>query len=96
MKLTRREVIIRVAEDTNIPQKGIKEIIENLFTKISDALSDGSDVEFRGFGIFKTKERKKRMGRNPKTGKIVSIPSKRVVIFKPGNILKEKVGGRRL
>jgi len=95
MKLTKRELIIKIAEDISIPQKTIREIIEAFIFKISDALSKGENVEFRGFGVFKTKERKKRMGRNPKTGKAVSIPQKRVVVFKPGSVLKKKVESRR-
>ncbi|MEW6103429.1 MAG: HU family DNA-binding protein [bacterium] len=95
MKLTKRDLVIKIAEDTDVPQKTIKDIIENLFLKISDTLSKGENVEFRGFGIFKTKERKKRLGRNPKTGKAVSIPERRVVIFKPGNILKKKIESKK-
>lgn len=96
MKLTRKALVSKVFETTNLPQKTIKDIIENLFAKIADSLSEGDDVEFRGFGIFKTKQRKKRVGRNPKTGKIVSIPQKRVVVFKPGSILKKKIENERL
>ncbi|MEW6007533.1 MAG: HU family DNA-binding protein [bacterium] len=95
MKLTRKDLVVKIAEDIDVPQKTIKDIIENLFVKISDNLSKGGDVEFRGFGVFKTKERKKRLGRNPKTGKAVSIPERRVVVFKPGNILKKKIESRR-
>lgn len=91
MKLTKRGIILRIFEDTNITQKTIKDIIENLFTKIADALAKGDDVEFRGFGIFKIKKRGKRIGRNPKTGEIVSIPERKVVVFKPGRFLNKRI-----
>lgn len=96
MKLTRKVVISRVFEDINMPQKMIKDIIENLFTKITEGLANGEDVEFRGFGTFKIKKRKKRIGRNPKTGENVFIPERMGVVFKPGSMLKKKIDVRRV
>ncbi len=94
--MTKQKLISEIAEKVDISQKDIRKVLEILFIEIGDSLIEGEKVELRGFGVFKTKERKERLGRNPKTGKTVSIPPRKVVIFKPGSTLKKKVGsGRR-
>ncbi len=60
-------------------------------TSIIEALRRGKHVELRGFGIFRLRDRLPRAGRNPKTGESVSIPAKRVPLFKAGKALRERV-----
>jgi len=66
-------------------------VINSVFQAISDALANGNRVELRGFGSFSIRERRDRMGRNPKTGESVYVPSKLVPHFKPGKELRERV-----
>ncbi|MDD5475459.1 MAG: integration host factor subunit beta [Syntrophales bacterium] len=63
-----------------------------VFDSMSKSMKDGDRIEIRNFGVFEVKTRAARMGRNPKTGKAVSIPPRRVIAFKPGKKLKEMVG----
>jgi len=66
-------------------------VINSVFQAIADALANGNRVELRGFGSFSIRERRDRMGRNPKTGESVYVPSKLVPHFKPGKELRERV-----
>jgi nucleoid DNA-binding protein len=61
---------------------------------IVEALEEGENVEFRNFGVFEVRERKQRIGRNPnKPEDVVTIPARKVVKFKPGKIMREKITG---
>jgi integration host factor subunit beta len=64
-----------------------------IINKLINELTNGGRVEIRGFGAFSLKQRKARLGRNPRTGVMVSVPPKHAVYFKPGAILRERVNG---
>lgn len=89
--MTKRDLVIKIAQNTNLTQNEVKSVIEGVLESIVDALAEGDKVELRDFGIFKVKDRKERIGRNPRTGDSVSINAKRIAYFKPGKLLKEKV-----
>lgn len=89
--MTKAELIERVAEDIKLTKKQTEIIVNTVFKSITDALSNGDKVELRGFGSFKIKKRGPREGRNPKTGKSVSIPAKNVPFFKAGKELRDMV-----
>jgi len=89
--MTKKEIVLKIADQTNIKQIDVKKAVQMALDIIIDSLSRGETVELRNFGIFKVKSRKGRLGRNPKTGEKVEIPSKKVVTFKPGLIMKAKV-----
>jgi len=65
--------------------------VKTLLDAMSEALSRGHRIELRGFGTFSVNRRPPRMGRNPRSGEAVHIPSKRVPHFKPGKALREAV-----
>ena len=71
--------------------KNAGKTVQMILDTIVESLSRGETVELRNFGIFKVKSRKARLGRNPKTGHSVDIPAKKVVAFKAGLELREKV-----
>ncbi len=71
----------------------VSECVNEIFDYLSENLKEGDKVEVRGFGSFTVKTRASRIGRNPKTGEAVSIPERRVVLFKPGKELTERVNG---
>jgi nucleoid DNA-binding protein len=89
--MTKKEIVLKIAEDTNIKQIDVKKVVQSTLDAIVAALTKGETVELRNFGIFKVKTRKARVGRNPKTGVTVPIPEKRIVTFKSGMIMKKKV-----
>ncbi len=86
--MTKKDIILKIAEDTGLKQIDVKEVVQRTFDLIVGTLSNGEKVELRNFGIFKVKTRKGRMGRNPRTGAGVAIPDKKVVSFKPGMKMK--------
>jgi integration host factor subunit beta len=92
--MTKAELVERVAEEINLTKKQTETIVNILLSSITEALSKGDKVELRGFGSFRIRGRNPREGRNPKTGKAVHIPAKRVPFFKAGKELREMVDNR--
>jgi len=88
-----KEEIIKVIwnELPNLTVKESRKIYETTMNLIRDRLSKGEDIELRGFGSFKIREKNQRMGRNPKTGMKAIINSRKVVTFHPSKILKVKL-----
>ena len=89
--MTKKQIVLKIAEETNIKQIDVKKVVQKTLDEIVDALTKGETIELRNFGIFKVKSRKPRVGRNPKTGVAVPIPEKRIVTFKSGMVMKKKV-----
>jgi len=75
----------------NINRKDIEKILEIIFLEITDALRKGKNIEIRGFGSYKIKTRKARIGRNPKNSEILQIPAKKAVKWKMSKILFKKL-----
>ncbi|MBI4463036.1 MAG: integration host factor subunit beta [Acidobacteria bacterium] len=82
------EEVSRVLEST---RKDSEFVVETVFESIIGALRKGDKVEIRGFGSFRTRQRRARIGRNPKTGARVEVAPKRVPYFKPSKDLKDLV-----
>ena len=89
--MTKKDIIVKVADDTGMKQIDVKKVVQKTLDYIIASLARGETVELRNFGIFKVKSRKGRIGRNPRTGETVSIPDKKVVSFKVGLVMKERV-----
>jgi len=90
--MTKSELVEIITErQEGITHKEAEVVVNTILSVIGDALADGDHVELRGFGSFTTKERRSRMGRNPKTGTSVMVPAKLVPHFKPGKLLRERV-----
>jgi nucleoid DNA-binding protein len=89
--MTKKDIVIRIANESEIKQIDVKKVVQMTFDIIVDALAKGEKIELRNFGVFKTKLRKGRMGRNPRTGDQVPVESKKVAVFKPGLEMKAKV-----
>lgn len=93
--MTKRDLVIRIAEETGLIQQDVYAVIQKTLDYIVDSLAKGDTVEFRNFGVFEVRERKPRIGRNPnRPDQVVTIPSRKVVKFKPGKIMKEVVTDR--
>ena len=89
--MTKKDIVVKIAEDTELKQIDVKRVVQRTLDHIVEALTRAETVELRNFGIFKVKSRKSRVGRNPKTGVEVPIPEKRIVSFKPGMVMKKRV-----
>lgn len=91
--MTKRELVIDVAERLGFTQNEVAAVVQSTLDSILEALAQGDRLEIRNFGVFETKRRNARTGRNPRTGDAVPIQRKRVVSFKPGKAIKEMVDG---
>ena len=91
MSMTKSDIIESVYEHLGIPKKDCIRIVESFFDIIKDELNNGNDIKISGFGKWTVKAKKARKGRNPQTGADLTIAARRVVIFKPSNVLRNKV-----
>src|ERR1700755_2581997 len=91
--LTKADLIEEVLKVTELPRKESETIVETIFDSIIEAIQKGEKIEIRGFGSFRTRQRRGRVGRNPKTGEKVEVPAKRIPFFKPSKELKDFVTG---
>ena len=89
--MTKRELVIQVADKLGMTQHEVATVIQNMFDTVTDTLVEGNRLEIRNFGVFEVKKRDARVGRNPRTGDKVPIPQKSVAFFKPGKVLKQMV-----
>ena len=89
--LTKADLIEEVLRVTELPRKESETIVETIFESIIDALQKGDKIEIRGFGSFRTRQRRGRIGRNPKTGEKGEVPAKKIPFFKPSKELKDFV-----
>ena len=91
MSLTKVDIIDSIYEKLGIPKKDCVRIVESVFEIIKDDLDKGKDVMISGFGKWTVKAKKKRKGRNPQTGKELMIDARKVVTFRPSQVLKGTV-----
>ncbi len=89
--MTKKDIVLKITDMTGIKQIDVKKIVQKTFDVIIESLMRAEKVELRNFGVFKIKERKARFGRNPRTGASVPVPSRKVVVFKPGLEMKQKI-----
>jgi integration host factor subunit beta len=89
--VTKADLVEEVTQATQMTRNDSEEAVESIFESIIGALQKGEKIEIRGFGSFRTRQRRARVGRNPKTGARVEVPPKRVPFFKPSRELKEYV-----
>jgi integration host factor subunit beta len=89
--ITKKEVIDRIAENTNNKRGVVKPVIQSFLDEIIDELAKNNRLEFRDFGVFETKMRAARRAQNPKTMEQVQVPAKRSVKFKMGRLMKQRM-----
>ena len=91
MALTKKDLVLTVARDTGITQVDVKRVVQRTLDRLIESLKEGKTIELRNFGVFKVRQRASRRGRNPKTGQEVPVPPKRVVVFKPGLLMRQDI-----
>jgi integration host factor subunit beta len=89
--MTKADLIEDVSQAVEVSRKESETIVETIFESIIKSLQAGDKIEIRGFGSFRTRPRKARIGRNPKTGARVDVPAKKIPYFKPSKELKDVV-----
>jgi len=90
--MTKSELVEKIMESNGVLNRRESEMVVNIiFDSMTEALQGGDKVEIRGFGSFTVRERDSREARNPKSGEIVRIPSKKTPFFKTGKELRERV-----
>jgi nucleoid DNA-binding protein len=89
--MTKKDIVLKVSDETNLKQIDVKKIVQRTFDCIIDALIRGEKIELRNFGVFKVKQRRSRTGRNPRTNQVIPVPPRKVVIFKAGLEMKQKI-----
>ena len=93
MALTKADIAESLYEELGLNKREARELVEVYFDELKEALSNGKQVKLSGFGNFDLRDKKERPGRNPTTGESIPISARRVVTFKPGQKLKNKVEG---
>jgi integration host factor subunit beta len=89
--MTKADLIEEVSRLAELTRKDSEVVVETIFDSIVRSLHIGDKIEIRGFGSFRTRQRKPRIGRNPKTGDRVEVPAKKIPFFKPSKELKDLV-----
>jgi nucleoid DNA-binding protein len=89
--MTKKEIVKQIADKVGLTQVETKEVVQSTFDAIIDAIASEGRIELRNFGVFEVKERAPRKARNPRTGEPVDVPAKKVVVFKPGRLMEERV-----
>ncbi len=89
--MTKSDLVVEVMQLGDLTRSDAEKIVETVFDSVIGALRSGDKIEIRGFGSFRTRQRKPRIGRNPKTGARVDVPAKRVPFFKPSKDLRDMV-----
>ncbi len=87
--MTKADLIDHVHEALgDLTKKQATDIVESVFTLIKETLANGENLKISGFGSFVLRDKKERVGRNPKSGDAMTISARRVVTFKPSQVLK--------
>ncbi len=89
--MRKRDIVLKISQETGIKQVVVKEVVQKTLDAILIALREGKRIELRNFGVFQVKTRKRRIGRNPKTGEVVPVPERQTVVFKPGLDMKQTI-----
>jgi nucleoid DNA-binding protein len=87
--MTKRELVVRISNETGLSQHDVFGVLQRTLDYMLDAVVKGETIEFRDFGVFETKVRRPRVGRNPHKPEVdVSIPARRIVKFRAGKKMK--------
>ncbi|MDD8021208.1 MAG: integration host factor subunit beta [Acidobacteriota bacterium] len=87
--MIKADLVESVARELNISRQEAEAGVNLFFEVIKEAILQGEEIEIRGFGSFRFRQRAPRAGRNPRTGDVVKVPPKKVLYFKPSKLLKE-------
>lgn len=89
--LTKADMVEHLHEELGLNKREAKDLVEMFFEEVRDSLGKGENVKLSGFGNFMLRDKAQRPGRNPKTGEEIPVKARRVVTFRPGQKLKQRV-----
>jgi len=89
--MTKAELVAAIAKEAGIIKAQAEKAVDGFVSAVSGALVSGDKITLVGFGTFSVASRAQREGRNPRTGEVIKIPASKVVRFKAGKTLSEKV-----
>jgi integration host factor subunit alpha len=87
--MTKADIVYRVAEKTGFTKKESIVVVESVFETMKSTLESGENLKLAGFGSFVLKQKNDRKGRNPQTGEEIAIAARRILTFKPSQVLKQ-------
>lgn len=91
--MTKADIIEKVYQKIGFSKKEASELVEMVFSELKDVLCNGEKIKISGFGNFVVREKKERIGRNPQTGDQIKISARRVLTFRPSQVLKAVLNG---
>jgi integration host factor subunit alpha len=94
MTLTKAELIDSVYEKVGFSKKEAADLVELVFESMKEELCKGEAIKISGFGKFRVRAKKSRMGRNPQTGQAMEISARKVLTFTPSRILRDGITGK--
>jgi nucleoid DNA-binding protein len=89
--MIKADLVNKIAKEMNVSKQEAESGVNLFFRTIKEAILRGEEIELRGFGSFRFRQREARSGRNPRTGELVNVPPKKVLYFKPSKILKNMI-----
>jgi integration host factor subunit alpha len=89
--LTRADLAEAVFQKVGLPRNESAELVETVIREIISSLERGENVKLSSFGSFGVRDKRERVGRNPKTGEVVPITPRRVLVFRASNIMKDRI-----
>jgi integration host factor subunit beta len=89
--MIKADLVNKIAQEMGISKQEAETGVNLFFQSIKEAIQRGEEIELRGFGSFRFRQRGPRAGRNPRTGDPVQVPSKKVLYFKPSKLLKNLI-----
>lgn len=89
--LTKADMVEQLYDELGLNKREAKDLVEMFFEEIRTSLGQGQSVKLSGFGNFMLRDKTERPGRNPKTGEEIPVSARRVVTFRPGQKLKQRV-----
>lgn len=94
--MTKAEIVEQIYEKVGFSKKESAEIVEMVFDTIKETLERGEKIKISGFGNFVVRQKRPRLGRNPQTGQSIEISARRVLTFRPSQVLKHALNGGEL
>ncbi|MBK5273946.1 MAG: integration host factor subunit alpha [Desulfuromonadales bacterium] len=91
--MTKADIAEKIQDSTGLTKKESAEMMEAVFSIMKNTLESGETLKISGFGSFLVKEKADRRGRNPQTGEAITIKARRILTFKPSNLLRDAING---
>lgn len=89
--MTKADIVERIHQKIGFSKKESSEMVESVFSILKNTLESGEKIKIAGFGNFVVKQKADRRGRNPQTGDTITIAARRILTFKPSQVLKNSI-----